>query len=371
MGIMDLFRRRGGGASLPDLENRDQGANLHLDKRAVAMGYTADLLAARHEWLSGASTVAEATATVQACVSLWESTFALADVIGTDLLDRRALAMIGRSLALRGESVWLIRDRLLPVTDWDIKTRHGEPVAYRVSLSEIGGGASQTALAGEVLHFRTGSSPAAPWAGSAPLHRASLSAGLLQAVETTLREVYDNANIGSMIVPLPEGTADDMQAMRAALRGRRGQTLVIEGVAQATAAGMNPQLGQRPEQLTPDLERAQVVETVSQARQAVAMAYGVLPALLNPATTGPVVREAQRHLAQLVIQPMALLIAEEATHKLGGKVELDVVRPAQAFDHGGKARALSTMLQAMAQAKEAGLDPATIKDALSFVDWAD
>ena len=62
------------------------------------------------------------------------------------------LAMMARALALRGEAVFLIRDRLVPVTDWDVKTMHGEPRAYRVSVSEIGGGSSQTVLAGEVDH---------------------------------------------------------------------------------------------------------------------------------------------------------------------------------------------------------------------------
>lgn len=99
------------------------------------------------------------------------------------------------------------------------------------------------------------------------------------------------------------------------------------------------------------------------------MAYGVLPALVNPATTGPLVREAQRHLAQLVLQPIALLVADEATAKLGSKVTLDVVRPMQAFDHGGKARAFGAMLQAYATAKEAGLDGAALQDAMTFIDW--
>lgn len=355
MGLMNLFRR----------------AEPKVEQRTVATGYTADLIAARAEWPSGRSNTAELTATVQGCVSLWESGFTLADVAGTDMLDRRTLAMLARSLALRGEALFLIRDRLLPVTDWDIKTRNGEPVAYRVSVSEIGGGTSQTVLAGEVLHVRIGSSPVTPWAGTSPLHRASLSAELLQEVETALRDVYRDAPLGSQIVPLPEGSSDDMASMRSAFRGRRGATLVIEGVAQATAAGMNPQLGQRPEGLTPDLQRAMTAETLQAARGAVLMAYGVLPALVNPATTGPLVREAQRHMAQLVLQPMAMLVADEATAKLGQPVTLDVVRPMQAFDHGGKARALNTMLQAMATAKEAGLDPTTVKDALSFVDWAD
>lgn len=357
MGIMDLFRRR---EVAPPAETR-----------AVATGYTADLIAARAEWLSGRSATAELTATVQACVGLWESAFTLADVTGTEMLDRRTLGMLARSLALRGESLFLIRDRLLPVTDWDMKTRDGEPTAYRVSVSEVGGGRSQTVLAGEVLHVRIGSSPVAPWAGTAPLHRSSLSAELLHEIETALRDVWRDAPIGSQIVPLPDGSRDDMTAMRQQLRGRRGASLVIEGVAAATAAGLNPQIGQRPASLSPDLQSAMPAQTLEAARGAIMLSYGIIPALMNPATTGPVIREAQRHLAQLILQPIALIVAEEATAKLGTRVTLDVVRPAQAFDQGGKARAFATMMSALADAKTAGLDAQAIKDAESFIDWAD
>jgi len=101
------------------------------------------------------------------------------------------------------------------------------------------------------------------------------------------------------------------------------------------------------------------------------MSFGILPGLHNPATTGPMVREAQRHLAQLVLQPLAMLMAEEATAKLGAPVLIDVVRPMQAYDAGGKARALATMVAALAQAKEAGIEGATLQDAMSFIDWAD
>lgn len=353
MGIMDLFKRK----AEP------------VETRAVAQGFTADLVAARAEWLSGRSCTAELTATVQSCVSLWESGFTLADVTGTDLLDRRSLAMLARSLALRGEALFLIRDRLLPVTDWDMKTRDGEPTAYRVSVSEVGGGRSQTVLAAEVLHVRIGSSPVTPWAGTSPLHRASLSAELLQQVEGALRDVWRDAPIGSQIIPLPDSSSEDMAALRRSFRGARGQSLVVEGVAQATAAGMNPQLEKKVEGLTPDLQRALSTETLEAARGAILMAYGVLPALVNPATTGPLVREAQRHLAQLVLQPIAMLVADEATAKLGQTVKLDVVRPMQAFDHGGKARAFGAMLQAYATAKEAGLDGAALQDAMQFIDW--
>ena len=85
--------------------------------------------------------------------------------------------------------------------------------------------------------------------------------------------------------------------MRAAFKGRRGATLVVEGVAQATAAGMNPQIGQKPDQVSPDLSKSMTNETLSAAREGIAMAFGVLPSFLNRAATGPVVRGAQRQLA--------------------------------------------------------------------------
>ncbi len=360
MGFMDLFRR-----------SIREGDRPNVETRAIQPGYTASLMAAREAWISGASGLGELTAAVQASVSLWESGLSLADVTGTDLLDRRSMAICARALALRGECLFLIRDRLIPATDWDLSTRYGQPRAYRVGLPEIGGGRSETVLAGEVLHFRIGCDAVTPWAGSAPLARAKLSASLLDEITMALRDVFRDAPIGSQIIPVPEGSAEDMALMRRSFRGNRGASLVIEGVAQATAAGMNPNIGQKPDQLSPDLSRTLADTLLTQAKGEIYNVFGILPGLTNPATTGPMVREAQRHLAQLVLQPIANLMAEEATEKLGAPVAIDVVRPMQAYDHGGKARALSTMLQAMATAKEAGLDPATVKDALQFIDWAD
>ena len=86
---------------------------------------------------------------------------------------------------------------------------------------------------------------------------------------------------------------------------------------------------------------AAVVETLDAARGAICNVFGVLPALLNPATTGPLVREAQRHLATWTLQPIAELVADEATAKLGMPVAIDVHRPLQSFDAGGSARAVA------------------------------
>ena len=102
MGLLDLFRRR-----QPEPERRASGA-----------GYTAEVMAARESWIAGTRGVAELSATTQACVSLWEGALAAADVDGTDLVRRADMAIVARSVALRGEYVGLIEgERIVPAVD--------------------------------------------------------------------------------------------------------------------------------------------------------------------------------------------------------------------------------------------------------------
>jgi len=341
-----------------------------VEKRSAMSGFTAELMAARESYLSGRRGVAELTATAQACISLWESGFAIADVQGTELLDRRTMALLARSLALRGEGVFLIGDdRLIPCADWDLSTRLGTPRAYRVSISEAGGGTTQTALAAEVLHVRIGSDVATPWSGTAPLRRASLTAGMLQAIESALAEVFEMAPLGSQVVPMPEIPDQDSTALGRSFRGQRGRVLLRESVTVAAGGGPAPAADWRPADLTPNLQNAMTAETLAAAREAVSSAFGVLPALWAANAQGPLVREAQRHLAQWTLQPIAELLAEEASDKLGTTVTVDALRPTQAFDAGGAARAVSTLVDALARAKEAGLDPEAVAGVFRRIDW--
>lgn len=340
------------------------------ETRAAGTGFTAEIIAARESWISGARGLAELTATAQACVSLWENGLSIADVAGTDLLPPRILALAARAVALRGEAVFLINDAgLIPASDWDLSTRNGQPAAYRLSIPEAGGGRSRTALAAEVLHLRLGADIAAPWTGTAPLRRASLTAGLLHALEAALSEVYEMAPLGSQIVPFPEAEGTDVEQLGRGFRGQRGRVLLRESVNVTAAGGPVPQTDWRPASVTPDISKAMTAETLAAAREGVCAAFGVLPGLMNPATTGPMVREAQRHLAQWALQPLAVLLAEEASAKLGAAVSVDVMRPLQAYDAGGRARAAGQVVQALTSAKEAGLDPGAVAAAFRLVDW--
>jgi hypothetical protein len=343
---------------------------LARERRSSGAGYTSAIMAARASYIAGASGIGELTATVQSCVSLWEGAFALADVQGASFLDRRTMALIARALALRGEAVLFIGSSgLVPCSDWDVSTRDGIPRAYRLSVSDAGGGRRVTALAAEVLHVRIAADVVAPWTGVAPLRRAPLTGSLLNEIEAALRDTYRDSPLGSLIIPLPEGAAEDAENMRSQFRGRRGSSLIVEGVAQSTAAGMNPNLGKTPDQLSPDLSKSMTAESLEAARNAISMAFGVLPGLHNQAATGPAIREAQRHLAGWVLQPIAELLAEEASAKLGGAVMIDLGRPLQAFDAGGRARALSQLIEAMGRAKELGLSPDQLNSALLSVNF--
>lgn len=332
-------------------------------------GYTAQLIGARQAYIAGGSGVGELTATVQGCITLWEGGLSLADVQGTDLLTRHAMAVAARSLALRGEVVFLISDTLVPAVNWELTTRGGVPRAYRLSVPEAGGNTTETALAAEVLHFRVAPDPAAPWNGQAPLRRSSLTAGLLQQIESAISEVYGNAPMGSQVVPFPESQEVDLADLGRGFRGQRGRVLVRESVNVSAAGGLVPSQDWKPQDVTPSITGMMPGEMLTAARQAICSTFGVLPGLFIGEAQGPLVREAQRHLCQWVLQPLAGLMAEEASAKLGSKVFIDVMRPLQAFDSGNRARSAATMIEALTMAKAGGLDAAQVDMALSLVNW--
>jgi phage portal protein BeeE len=337
------------------------------ETRTSGTGYTTQVMQARADYIGGVDGVAELTGTVQGCVSLWEGGLSLSDVDGTELLTPMMLALAGRALALRGECVFVIRDDgLLPCSDWDLTTRFSKPTAYRVGIPDTGGGRSMTVLAGEVLHLRIGADVGMPYVGQSPLRRARLTAGLLQTLESALSEVYTNAPLGSSVIPFPEAPDQDMSDLARGFRGFRGKVLVRESVNVTAAGGPAPQTDLKPSDVSPDLSKAMTKETLASARSSIEMVFGVLPGLSNISTTGPMVREAQRHLAQWGLMPIAAMIGQEASEKLGNPVKLDVMRPLQAFDSGGRARTVTALVKALAEAKAAGVDPAM---AMNLVDW--
>lgn len=111
-------------------------------------------------------------------------------------------------------------------------------------------------------------------------------------------------------------------------------------------------------------------ETLAAARDSISSVFGVLPSWFSASGQGPAIRERQRHLATSMLQPTELL-SEEASEKHGGKVEVEtyVLTPLQAFDQGGSARALATIIGALSEAKAASLSDAAVAAAFAKLDW--
>lgn len=328
-----------------------------IEKREA--NFTALAMSWRAAQLTGTAGIADLSATVQTCVSLWESGFTTAEVAGTDLLTPQTLALTARSLALTGEALWFVDGgELVAVSDYDVSTANGRPTAYRLTVPDVLGGRSVTALAAEVIHIRAGCDMRTPWRGTAPLQRASLSAGVLDAIERTLSEVYQGAPIGSAIIPQPEDPTDKGRAMGATLRGLRGRVLLVESTNVAAAGAAAPSSDWKPQSLTPDLSGARLQEAYGQARGAILSVFGVLPAMLDKSAQGPLIREGQRQLVNWTLAPLARLVAAEASEKLGVTITIDVAGPLRAFDAGGRSRSLKAVIGALADAKAAGIDPA-------------
>lgn len=153
---------------------------------------------------------------------------------------------------------------------------------------------------------------------------------------------------------MPENPEVDNELLAQSFRGQPGRVLLRESVQVKAAGGPAPAQDWKPSDLSPDLSRAMTAETLAAARGSILSAFGVLPALFDSAAAGPLVREAQRHLATWTLQPIAVQIATECTAKLGD-TSVDVMQPLQAYDAGGRARALSAVVDALAMAKAAGL----------------
>ena len=146
---------------------------------------------------------------------------------------------------------------------------------------------TETVLAAEVLHIRIGSDAVAPWTGSAPLRRSSLTAGMLSEVETALHEVYSNAPIASQIVPFPESTDVDMDIIGAGFRGKRGRVMIRESTQVSAVGGVATPYGDwKPQEVTPDLAKALPREMLIESRNSIMNVFGVLPLMFDKSSPG-------------------------------------------------------------------------------------
>ncbi len=334
-------------------------------------GYTADIIAARTAFFSGAHGLAEATATAESCIALWERGFSAADVPDQwrSTLSPGHLGLIGRSLANRGQFVALIDAtgpdiELVPVVDWDVATRKGKPVAYRLQVPEAGGGHQVEALVDEVVDVRINTDVTTPWHGQSPLRKTRITAGLLEAIEGGLQDVLDSP-WGSQVLPLPKLGAKqttEVQAFVDRIRSRRGGFFGLESQQVSGGAGQTPHGDWDRKNLSPDLRGMELGAHWETVRNSIMGAFGIPPILFSSMAQSAALREAQRQAVLWTLAPIAKVASSELGLKLGDtELKLDLVTPLQAADSAGRARAVGVL-------KGAGVP---LEEALKMVGWGD
>ena len=332
-------------------------------------GYTADIISARHQFFSGARSVAEATATVEACAALWERAFAVADVADRwrSIVSPGCLGLIARALAIRGQFVALIDARggeiaLTPATDWDVSTRGGEPVAYRLQIPEAGGGHQVEALAGEVIDIAINRDVVTPWHGVSPLRKARISADLLASIESGLQDVLGSP-WGAQILPTPKLASKqvtEIQDFVHRIRSRAGGFFALESAQTMSGTAQSPHGDWDRKNLSPDIRGMELPGNWEAVRNSIMAAFGIPPILFSSMAQSAALREAQRHAVLWTLAPVAKVASSELGLKLGDPdLALDLVTPLQAADSAGRARAVNVLTSS-------GM---SLNDALDLVGW--
>ena len=327
-------------------------------------GLTDTVLAGILANATGAQTAkVAALGAVEACAGLWGRSFASAAVtpfsMAASALTPAVLERIGRSLLLRGESVWEIRVeggevRLYQAVTWDISGR--DNWLYRADFATPTATFSRTIPADRILHPRIGSTSERPWEGESPLPRAT--AGLAAALESKLTSEVK----GPMghVVPVPHtGSLKGLQADITKLDGRVELVETTSGgygdkEAAPKADWMPRRIGAAPP--------ASLIELRREVSAGILAAAGC-PGSLLLRTDGTLAREEMRRFLHATIAPIARTIAGELADKLdtpGLNFDFSALF---ASDLSGRARSFASMTKAgMDIAKAASLAGLLVDD---------
>ena len=185
----------------------------------------------------------EALGAVEAAAGLWSRAFASATVEpqtpATQALTPTVLAAIGRGLASRGETVFVLDVngvvQLTQASSWKVSGGvRPETWSYAVELPLPKGGVFKRRLpADAVLHLRYATRPGAPWVGVSPLGMADETRALATWIERRLAEETSTAT--SYMLPLPAGA--DVDALKADIKAGRGKLHLVDTTSSGWGGG--------------------------------------------------------------------------------------------------------------------------------------
>ena len=300
----------------------------------------------------GTKATANATGAVEIAAGIVGRCFAAADVTGpepvTQALDPHCLNVIARSLIKRGEFVaYLDVDEagdliIFPASDWDISGDHIQWM-YRLNLPGPSRTQTRSHVAAEsVLHIQYAASPSQPWKGIGPLQAARLAGRLSAETALALTEEVAGPRGFLLGVPAKDGGDASLAALRADIKGLRGNLATVESrETWAADAGTQTRREWQPDRIgarPPD----PLVKLMDTATTEVLAACGVPPELVAGGT-GTSAREAYRRLMHSTIAPLGGIVESELRRKIheGIGIGFDSLFAA---DLSGRARAFQSMV---------------------------
>ena len=301
-----------------------------------------------------------AIAALETAAGLYARSFASAQVnptgnARTAAITPSILASIARSLIRNGSSLHLIEIgreglRLSPCGSWDIQGGDS-PSSWYVRADLFGPSGSRTVFCphGSFVHCRYAVDPARPWRGIGPLQFSHQTATLAANLELRLGEEAGGAVAHLLAIPSDggDGGADDPLAeLKSDIRAGKGKTLLVETTAAGFGEGrsaspkrdwMPSRIGASPPATLPSLR--------SDAALSVLGACGVPGSLATTQNSdGSGQRESWRRFLHGSVQPLAEIVSQELSEKLGVDISLDFSR-IQASDISGRARAFGSLVK--------------------------
>ena len=302
---------------------------------------------------AGAS--ATETAAVIFGMGCLQAAFSVADVEPEELrptLTPMVLGAMAQQLALKGNSVWDILvnegDPFPTLRAGMVETITGgpDPRGWLYQMAFEGPSATETLvrLYSDVIHARINTDPLKPWQGYSSLTLAGVTAATLANIEQRISEEA-NARVGYLL-NYPDGTSDStIGGIRGDVGSMRGGVMLAETGGAGFRAGLP---GGNPSDWRKTRLGAEIPATSLQARtEAVRDVLGAMrvPAVLLLGGDGASYREGYRQFLTMGVNPMAEVVAEELSAKLGADVRFSFRRLAAA-DIASRARAMGVMVSA-------------------------
>ena len=301
---------------------------------------------------TGATTVPDGLAALEVASGLWGRAFSSAQVspstIATESVTPDALMLIGRQLVRRGEAVFELRVergrlRLVPVSDWDVTGSHDpETWVYQLSLPGPSTTTTKTVVGEKVLHVRVNQDPAEPWKGRSPVAVASATSKTAANLELRLGQEL-SAQVGNLL-PVP---GDPQESRYDKLRNQLGSLLGRAALVPSQDASWTQEpAGTGRQEWVPRRMGAAPPETIETIRgQSAAQILGACgcPVTALESADGTSLREYWRQFLHGTIAPVATVVEQELSLKLGTGVSLGFDK-LMASDVVGKARALGTLV---------------------------